>query len=69
MLLLDDVLSELDSRRQEYIIENLKNMQIIITCTGFSNPVYNKKYHNEKKIKFFSVSYGKISVNNQKNVL
>ena len=40
VLLLDDVLSELDSARQEYILRNLKNMQIILTCTGFSNPFY-----------------------------
>lgn len=32
VLLLDDVLSELDSDRQDYLIENIKNSQAIITC-------------------------------------
>lgn len=34
VLLLDDVLSELDSKRQEYILNSIKNIQTIITCTG-----------------------------------
>lgn len=34
ILLLDDVLSELDSSRQNYLLENIKNVQTIITCTG-----------------------------------
>lgn len=34
VLLLDDVLSELDSSRQEYLLKYIGNMQTIITCTG-----------------------------------
>jgi DNA replication and repair protein RecF len=34
VLLLDDVLSELDSKRQEYILSSIKNIQTMITCTG-----------------------------------
>lgn len=34
VLLLDDVLSELDSNRQNYLLDNIKNVQTIITCTG-----------------------------------
>lgn len=34
VLLLDDVLSELDSSRQEYLLKCIGNMQTIITCTG-----------------------------------
>lgn len=34
VLLLDDVLSELDSKRQEYILNSIKNIQTMITCTG-----------------------------------
>lgn len=34
ILLLDDVLSELDEKRQNHLIESLKDVQTIITCTG-----------------------------------
>ncbi len=33
VLLLDDIMSELDRRRREYILDSIKNMQILITCT------------------------------------
>ena len=33
ILLLDDVLSELDDSRQNYILQNIKGIQVIITCT------------------------------------
>lgn len=32
VILLDDVLSELDSARKEYLLQKLKNMQVFITC-------------------------------------
>ena len=34
ILLLDDVLSELDSNRQNYLLKSIGNIQTIITCTG-----------------------------------
>ena len=34
VLLLDDVLSELDSSRQNYLLNNISDTQTIITCTG-----------------------------------
>lgn len=34
ILLLDDVFSELDSERQKYLVEFIKNIQTIITCTN-----------------------------------
>ncbi|GAA0726681.1 DNA replication/repair protein RecF [Clostridium malenominatum] len=37
ILLLDDVLSELDSKRQKYILNSIKDIQTIITCTGLEN--------------------------------
>ncbi|WP_392485931.1 DNA replication/repair protein RecF [Haloimpatiens sp. FM7315] len=37
VLLLDDVLSELDIRRQKYILNSIKDIQTIITCTGMQN--------------------------------
>ncbi len=37
ILLLDDVLSELDSGRQNHLLESIKNIQTIITCTGLDD--------------------------------
>ena len=34
VLLLDDVLSELDSDRQEYLLSSISDTQTLITCTG-----------------------------------
>lgn len=34
ILLLDDVLSELDDRRKKYLLDHIKDIQTIITCTG-----------------------------------
>ena len=34
VLLLDDVLSELDSGRQDYLLSRIGDIQTIITCTG-----------------------------------
>ena len=34
VLLLDDVLSELDCNRQRYLLDSIKDIQTIITCTG-----------------------------------
>ena len=37
VLLLDDVLSELDSNRQNYLLGSIKDIQTIITCTGLDD--------------------------------
>lgn len=34
ILLLDDVLSELDGKRQEHLLSEIKHIQTMITCTG-----------------------------------
>ena len=34
ILLLDDVLSELDRNRQNYLLDSIHDIQTIITCTG-----------------------------------
>lgn len=36
VLLLDDVLSELDDRRKEYLLENISGLQTFITCTDLN---------------------------------
>ncbi len=46
VLLLDDVLSELDSSRQNYLLDNLKNTQTIITCTGLDEFIRNRFHIN-----------------------
>ncbi len=42
VLLLDDVLSELDSKRQNYLLSNIGNVQTMITCTGLDDFVKNR---------------------------
>ena len=34
VLLLDDVLSELDKHRQNYLLDSIDDIQTLITCTG-----------------------------------
>ena len=50
VLLLDDVLSELDSSRQNYLMDSIHDIQTIITCTGLDEFVshqfeINKVFH------------------------
>ena len=56
VLLLDDVLSELDSKRQTYLLESIKNIQTMITCTGLDDFV-NHQFHINK---VFQVVNGEI---------
>lgn len=49
ILLLDDVLSELDNNRQEYLLENIGKIQTFITCTDksfFRRTDLNARYFN-----------------------
>ena len=53
ILLLDDVLSELDKHRQNYLLDSICDVQTLITCTGvddFVNHCFsiNKMFHVEK---------------------
>ena len=41
VLLLDDVLSELDRDRQNYLLQSIKGTQTLITCTGLDEFVEN----------------------------
>jgi DNA replication and repair protein RecF len=50
ILLLDDVLSELDRQRQTHLLNNIGDIQTIITCTGLEEFInhrfeYNKIFH------------------------
>jgi DNA replication and repair protein RecF len=57
LLLLDDVLSELDTKRQEYILNSIKDVQTLITCTGI-NDIKNNLTSTIFKI--FKVTSGSI---------
>ncbi len=56
VLLLDDVLSELDSNRQNYLLNSIGDIQTIITCTGLEEFVNNRFEIN----KVFKVSNGNV---------
>ena len=52
VLLLDDVLSELDSSRQRYLLENIHDIQTMITCTGIDDFVsYNFQINKLFRVK------------------
>lgn len=42
ILLLDDVLSELDRKRQNYLLNSIHDIQTIITCTGLEEFISNR---------------------------
>ncbi len=54
VLLLDDVLSELDSNRQQFLLNNIGDIQTIITCTGLEEFVNGRFELN----RIFKVSGG-----------
>lgn len=56
VLLLDDVLSELDGSRQNYLLNSINDIQTIITCTGLDEFVKNRFRIN----KVFYVKNGEI---------
>jgi len=67
ILLLDDVLSELDNNRQNQLLDNIKNIQTFVTCTGledFISKMKNNKDYSEIEFninKIFKVKEGKVS--------
>mgnify|MGYP000156906119 FL=1 len=56
VLLLDDVLSELDSNRQNYLLNSIHDTQTLITCTGLDEFVKNRFQIN----KIFKVVQGTV---------
>ena len=61
ILLLDDVLSELDSNRQNYLLNSIGDIQTIITCTGLEEFVNHRFEINN----VYHVSEGRVSCMNQ----
>ncbi len=60
VLLLDDVLSELDSNRQNYLLNSIGDIQTIITCTGLDDFINNRFQIN----KIFKVTEGIVTGEN-----
>lgn len=60
ILLLDDVLSELDSSRQNYLLSNIGDIQTIITCTGLEEFINN----NFEVNRMFQVNEGIVTCMN-----
>lgn len=58
ILLLDDVLSELDTGRQNKLLSEIKNIQTVITCTGLEDFVNN----NFQITKAMKVEQGTVTV-------
>lgn len=56
VLLLDDVLSELDLKRQKYILNSIKRVQTIITCTG----IIDIKDYLDENVKIYEVEDGTV---------
>lgn len=56
VLLLDDVLSELDKHRQNYLLDSISDIQTLITCTGVEDFVNHRFSIN----KIFHVQDGQV---------
>jgi len=50
VLLLDDVLSELDGSRQQFLLEQIKDLQTLITCAGLEDILLAMKNHKIMKM-------------------
>jgi DNA replication and repair protein RecF len=60
ILLLDDVLSELDSNRQNFLLDSIGDIQTIVTCTGLEEFINNRVAVN----KIFKVEKGTVKCEN-----
>lgn len=60
VLILDDVLSELDSSRQNFLLNSIHDIQTVITCTGLDEFVRNRFEIN----KIFKVVNGTVEAKN-----
>ena len=59
ILLLDDVLSELDKHRQNYLLDSIQDIQTLITCTGLDDFVNHRFSIN----KILHVEQGNVTAN------
>lgn len=56
ILLLDDVMSELDHNRKHYLLDSIKDIQTIVTCTGYDDFIKSRLTIN----KIYKVTEGTI---------
>lgn len=64
ILLLDDVLSELDKHRQNYLLDSIRDVQTLITCTGLDDFVNHRFSIN----KVLYVKQGEVKVLNESKI-
>lgn len=58
ILLLDDVMSELDSNRRNYLLDSIKDIQTIVTCTGYDDFIKSRLHIN----RIYKVTNGTIDI-------
>ena len=61
VLLLDDVLSELDSNRQNFLLKSIGNIQTMMTCTGLDEFIKNRFEID----RVFNVNNGIVTIKNK----
>ena len=47
ILLLDDVMSELDHNRKQFLLESMNEIQTIVTCTGYDDFIKSRIHINQ----------------------
>lgn len=57
ILLLDDVMSELDHNRKNYLLDSIKDIQTIVTCTGYDDFIKSRLKIN----KIYKVTNGVVN--------
>lgn len=60
ILLLDDVMSELDSNRRNYLLDRIDGIQTIVTCTGYDDFIKSRLSVNQ----IYKVTAGKVDLLN-----
>lgn len=64
ILLLDDVMSELDSNRKHYLLDSIKEIQTIVTCTGYDDFIKSRLMIN----KIYKVTEGTVEEMNLETI-
>lgn len=62
VLLLDDVFSELDGKRQNLLLESIEGLQVFITCTEDYISENRLKIPSKRPICKFLISGGKVVI-------
>ena len=65
VLLLDDVMSELDSNRRNYLLDSIKDIQTVVTCTGYDDFIRSRLTID----KIYEVVHGTVNEMEKDNIL